>query len=571
MHLRSPSHLMPTMACLASPSPSPSPSHSYYYSYSIHRYLPEILRLALPGIDANDTAKTWAALGLFEVIFTWLPIHRSYRVPYRGPCEPEHKQYVPLYAEESPPHPKQPSATAATEAGPAAGAGVAAVSSPSSEGGALLEEFAPSSALSLCCTSTILWSRSRNDTNSSSDESMKCIEEAEAAEHLRALHDYIDGEWGAALLERVWALIEAQETGPSQEQQQQIPLPGTKPNYSPQSGPLSSCMDAFFCALGDDLEVDGASGGVGDDLEVDGASGGVGAERTSPHISRTAHSRLSADDSSSSTAGARRRLRRRLQEQTCSYLATTTPKGRAAVKMACKVMECMVSGDPATLVDLVLPQLLLNANQTSVRDGTCSAEKLAYRLRMLGAASMRAERGNLFTLAAQERDAEASITYSTSSCNSAVVPPRPQASTGRNCNSTARVSTDTDAGPASRALRLLSSMVTSPTFFQHEDLSVRIAVGKLVKNLLRGALGFYPCRVLTVPIPLVNSLPRPSERDISATVRTVAMPLGAPCLDMQSYVSVVLIRLLDTKSIMNALKYFQSLLEAINFNACYFV
>lgn len=55
---------------------------SLLYPYPVVlNYLPELLRLSLPGLDPNDSQKTTITLGMYSNILAYLPIRSSYKVP----------------------------------------------------------------------------------------------------------------------------------------------------------------------------------------------------------------------------------------------------------------------------------------------------------------------------------------------------------------------------------------------------------------------------------------------------------------------------------------------------------
>ena len=57
--------------------PSPSPFPSPLFSPSIS-YLPDLLKLVLPGVDPCDPTKTSVTLKLLSVILSWIPLKTTY-------------------------------------------------------------------------------------------------------------------------------------------------------------------------------------------------------------------------------------------------------------------------------------------------------------------------------------------------------------------------------------------------------------------------------------------------------------------------------------------------------------
>ena len=58
------------------------------------KYLPELLRLSLPGLDASDVAKTTVTLQLYSTVLTWLPVRSSYQAAGRESYPPLHVQLI---------------------------------------------------------------------------------------------------------------------------------------------------------------------------------------------------------------------------------------------------------------------------------------------------------------------------------------------------------------------------------------------------------------------------------------------------------------------------------------------
>ena len=50
----------------------------------ILNYLPDLLRLSLPGLDPNDSHKTTITLGMYSAILSYLPIRTAYKVPTKA-------------------------------------------------------------------------------------------------------------------------------------------------------------------------------------------------------------------------------------------------------------------------------------------------------------------------------------------------------------------------------------------------------------------------------------------------------------------------------------------------------
>jgi hypothetical protein len=140
-------------------------------------------------------------------------------------------------------------------------------------------------------------------------------------------------------------------------------------------------------------------------------------------------------------------LRTGLQSKVIQFFQNTTPLN--AAKASAKLMEAMVTSDPAILPHvlnalLTVPLPSSGSSSSSSSSPTLvdcfSAEKIAFRLRLAGGA----------------------LRCGTSS---QIVPCLPS---------------------------LLLPIVTSSVYFNHDEKSVRTAVGKLLKDLLKGATSIYP-------------------------------------------------------------------------------
>ena len=57
------------------------------------RYLPDLLRLSVNGIDRNDSTKIYCTLGMYYDIFSWLPITKNYS---EVPTESYPERYISL-------------------------------------------------------------------------------------------------------------------------------------------------------------------------------------------------------------------------------------------------------------------------------------------------------------------------------------------------------------------------------------------------------------------------------------------------------------------------------------------
>ena len=67
------------------------------------KYLPELLRLSLPGLDASDVAKTTVTLQLYSTVLTWLPVRSSYQAAGSESYPPLHVQLVdPSFLDHNP-------------------------------------------------------------------------------------------------------------------------------------------------------------------------------------------------------------------------------------------------------------------------------------------------------------------------------------------------------------------------------------------------------------------------------------------------------------------------------------
>ena len=136
-------------------------------------------------------------------------------------------------------------------------------------------------------------------------------------------------------------------------------------------------------------------------------------------------------------------LRTGMQSKVIEFFQNTTPLN--AAKASAKLMEAMVTSDPAILPHvlnalLTVPLSSSGSSSSSSLVECYSAEKVAFRLRLAGGA----------------------LRCGTS-CQ--IVPCLPS---------------------------LLLPIVTSSVYFNHEEKSVRTAVGKLLKDLLKGATSIYP-------------------------------------------------------------------------------
>ena len=138
-------------------------------------------------------------------------------------------------------------------------------------------------------------------------------------------------------------------------------------------------------------------------------------------------------------------LRTGMQSKVIEFFQNTTPLN--AAKASAKLMEAMVTSDPAILPHVLNALLTVplsssgSSSSSSLTLVECySAEKAAFRLRLAGGA----------------------LRCGTS-CQ--IVPCLPS---------------------------LLLPIVTSSIYFNHEEKSVRTAVGKLLKDLLKGATSIYP-------------------------------------------------------------------------------
>lgn len=50
----------------------------FYLVLSFIEFLPQILKLSLPGLEASDHTKTMMSLQLFSIIFHWIPVMNEY-------------------------------------------------------------------------------------------------------------------------------------------------------------------------------------------------------------------------------------------------------------------------------------------------------------------------------------------------------------------------------------------------------------------------------------------------------------------------------------------------------------
>jgi hypothetical protein len=142
-----------------------------------------------------------------------------------------------------------------------------------------------------------------------------------------------------------------------------------------------------------------------------------------------------------------RQLRSSLQAQVQKFYTTSTPVN--GVKGCAKVVEAMVTADPSLLPkvlrDLLCPPSAPNtpaAEVATVLLGAFSSDKLAFRLRLAGGACRAATSEQLV-----------------------------------------------------QCLDLLVPIVTSAAFYNHDEKAVRVATGKLLKDLLKGATSIYPTAI----------------------------------------------------------------------------
>lgn len=69
----------------------------------ILKYLPDLLRLSLPGVDPSDVSKTVATLELYSAMLNWLPVQSIYKAakkeeyptPYIAVVDPAFQDYNP--------------------------------------------------------------------------------------------------------------------------------------------------------------------------------------------------------------------------------------------------------------------------------------------------------------------------------------------------------------------------------------------------------------------------------------------------------------------------------------------
>lgn len=296
-------------------------------------YLPDILRLSLPGIEPSDVMKTSITLNLYCTVLAWLPTTlRSVDAGKNGT-----DAVLPSYLEVI-----QNGGVDATGAIPA------------------------SAKLSVDLL---------ND-------------------QLQVLSEYLSSEWCAALMSRLFALLEAQE----------VVVEGAKP--SPLAGAVGQVASYLFQALRDL----------------------PGLPATHPAQEKQVQ------------------LRRSIQSQVRKFFLTTTPLN--GVKGSAKLVEAMVTSDPSILVDVLTELLDTTSNKTASTDGTIattllaafSADKVAFRLRLAGGA-----------------------------CRSA-----------------------TSAHITPCLAMLLQPIITSTAYSNHEEKIVRVATGKLLKDVLKGSTSIYP-------------------------------------------------------------------------------
>lgn len=245
-------------------------------------YLQEILRLSLPGIEPSDVMKTSITLNMYGNILAWLPT--TLRSFDASAADALPRAYMDVLAE-----------------------------SPLTYG-----KVATTPEITV-------------DTLNA---------------QLQTVSTYICTEWATALMNRLFALLEAQEAA----------LEGAKP--SPLAGAIGQVSSYLFQAL-------------------------------------RPLSGLPEDDSQQTQ---QREARVALQEQVRKYFTTTTPLN--GVKGSAKLVEAMVTCDPALLPDvlrdLLCPSTATAASPTGAEAmevdttasllGAFSSDKLAFRLRLAGGA-----------------------------------------------------------------------------------------------------------------------------------------------------------------------------------------
>jgi len=304
-------------------------------------YLPDILRLSLPGIQPSDVAKTSITLHLYSTIFAWLPAtltHPSSGSPgsqHSGGGGGEDRALKPL-----------PSYLEVVR-------------------GFQVEESVRDVTTTTGTASTSVSSSSYSSSSSSADLSV-----AEVSTQLEQLTEYISTEWCGAVLDKLFAVLEAQEQA----------VEGAK--ASPLAGALGQCATYLFQSL-----------------------------RPLPSNSCT----QTAQDLQS-------QLRREMQQKVRNYFVTSTPLN--AAKASAKLVEAMVTADPIMLSgivsDLLLPSAAAGHQQTQQQPqqqesqlpisvpvvlelpqmllNTYSYEKVAFRLRLVGGACRGASAANIAPL-----------------------------------------------------------------------------------------------------------------------------------------------------------------------------
>ena len=394
----------------------------------ILKFLPDVLRLSLAGIEPSDVRKTALVLHLYSTILAWLPTV----------C-PEYCDIASTYDDDD-------------------------------------DDDAPT------LRSYIELIEDKKGDSSSSSKEKKNEKEmiirvelspSEINDQYEELSRYMCQEWCDALLKKFFALLEAQEA--EVEGAAQSPLTGlclydemrcdemrsesyTAVGERERMGLIIVSIDHISCVLSHSSIMSLSSpilGSLGQcaaylfqslrPLPVPPPpSVKVGGDSSSS--SRSSRSNDSYMKGWQSKQLQQTQLRTDMQSKVIQFFRNTTPLN--AAKASAKLMEAMVTSDPSilphvlnALLTVPLPSSSGSSSSSSLTLVECySAEKVAFRLRLAGGALR---------------------------CGTSrqIIPCLPS---------------------------LLLPIVTSSVYFNHEEKSVRTAVGKLLKDLLKGATSIYP-------------------------------------------------------------------------------
>lgn len=278
-------------------------------------YLPDILKLSLPGLDTSDMAKTSVTLGMFSMILCWIPIRNRYSAPSIQVTSSSTSSYWHSYAD-------------------------------------LLDE------------------------SYKNVDSQVCVSQSAFQANLDALSSCW-AEWVPLFWDRIVALLDSQET------------PHKHTRQSPLIGRISECVAYLFQSM-----------------NVNDAT----AEDISEFID----------------------IRSSLEDRLLTYCKTTAHYN--AAKTLAKIVEIAVATNPMKLLPIFVSELLDN----DVRTLSCSFEKVAFRLRLVGGACRNATGNSIVSI-----------------------------------------------------LETIKLVINDNKFCSHPEKSVRKATFKLVKDVLRGLTSFY--------------------------------------------------------------------------------